>query len=114
MNSNSETRSTDPLDPLATPGLLRFLLGPSASQSLADAGEWFTVQAYLSPRPEDGGRFILLALPCSKDVADAAARVALGTHRATRNSKQCRHSPAGMRPPTPPPLKESFPCQVRS
>lgn len=73
-----------PLDPLATPGLLRFLLGQTASKALDDAGEYFTLQAYQSPRPEDAGRFILLALPVSKDVADAAARVAKGEARAAR------------------------------
>ena len=71
-----------PPDTLATPGLLRFLLGPTASQALADAGEYFTIQAKQSPRPEDCGRFILLALPVSKDTADASARVALGKARA--------------------------------
>lgn len=69
-------------DPLATPGLLRFLLGPTASAMLADAGEFFTIQAKQSPRPEDGGRFILFALPVDKDTADASARVALGKARA--------------------------------
>jgi hypothetical protein len=71
-----------PPQPLDHPGLLRFLLGPSASQALADAGEFFVFQAYRSPKPEDGGRFILLALPVSKEVADSAARVAMGKARA--------------------------------
>jgi hypothetical protein len=76
--------SQPPPDPLATPGLLRFLLGPTASKALADAGEFFTVQAYQSPRPEDAGRFVLLALPVSKGTADASARVALGKARAVK------------------------------
>ena len=73
-----------PPDPLATPGLLRFLLGPTASAMLADAGQYFTIQAYQSPKPEDAGRFILLALPVDKDTADASARVALGKAKAVK------------------------------
>jgi hypothetical protein len=84
MRVNPETRCTDTLDPLAPPGLLRFLLGRSASDMLADAGKYFVLHGYQSPRPEDAGRFVVLALPVDKDVADAAARVAKGTHRAVK------------------------------
>lgn len=71
-------------DPLTTPGLLRFLLGKSASDMLADAGQFFVLQAYRSPQPKHDGRFVVLALPVSKDTCDECARVAKGTHRAIR------------------------------
>jgi hypothetical protein len=71
-------------DPLATPGLLRFLLGKSASDMLAASGNFFLIEAHRSPRPEDDGRFVMLALPITKDAADSAARVAKGTHRAVK------------------------------
>jgi len=67
-------------DPFGTPGLLRILLGATASEALAAAGDTFVLQAYRSALPEHAGRFILLALPVSKDVADACARVVKGTH----------------------------------
>ena len=84
-----------PLDQLATPGLLRFLLGSTASKALAEAGEFFTVQAKQSPRPEDAGRFIMFALPVDKGTADAAASVALGKARAVRIK-----SPKSPKPPS--------------
>lgn len=74
-------------DPLATPGLIRFLLGKTASAMLADAGEFFLIEARQSKQPEHEGRFIAYALPITKDKADAAARVAKGTHRATKIRK---------------------------
>lgn len=75
-----------PKDPLATPGLLRFLLGKTASEALEAAGDFFLIEATRSPIPEHAGRFIAYALPISKAAADAAARVAKGTHRAVRIS----------------------------
>ena len=71
-------------DPLVTPGILRFLLGRAASDMLADAGELFLIEAKRSAQPEHDGRFIAYALPITKDQADAAARVAKGTHRAVK------------------------------
>ncbi|MCP5534255.1 MAG: hypothetical protein H7A48_13885 [Akkermansiaceae bacterium] len=100
---NAEPPTHQGPDPLATPGLVRFLLGKTASDSLAAAGKYFVLEAYQSPRPEDAGRFVLLALPVSKETADAAARVAKGTHRAVKvkGGSSSKKQPSNHRTPTP-------------
>jgi hypothetical protein len=75
--------TTNP-DPLAPAGLVRFLLGKAASDTLAAAGDCFILQACPSPQPEHGGRFVMLALPVPKETADACARVAMGKAKAVR------------------------------
>lgn len=85
-DGGTDNRQAENSDPLATPGLLRILLGKTASDRLATAGEFFLIEATRSPIPEHAGRFIAYALPISKAAADAAARVAKGTHRAVRIS----------------------------
>ena len=79
MNADPPTHQFP--DPLATPGLVRFFLGKTASSMLESAGEFFLIEAKRSPHPEHDGRFVAYALPTTKEKADAAAKVAKGEVR---------------------------------
>ena len=69
-----------------------------------DAGECFAIVGKGS-YPDAPGRMVLCLLPIPKEQADAACRVALGTHRAVRMQARQHGSPDT-------PLKESLPGLV--
>lgn len=73
--------------PLDHPGALKILLGHAASVALAASGPHHLVMVTRADcTAGDGtqGRMVLHCLPVSQELADAAYRVASGTHRAVR------------------------------
>ena len=76
-----------PPHPLDHPGMVKIALSQAASDALAAVGKYHLVMAAPADctAPESlMGRMILLCLQLDKETADAAARVALGTHRAAK------------------------------
>jgi hypothetical protein len=67
----------------SAPASIRILLSEAASKALLAAGECFIIGGK-SSLPEQPGRIVLHLVAIPKEQADAACRVALGTHRATR------------------------------
>jgi hypothetical protein len=83
---------TLPPHPLDHPGVVKILLGPTASATIRATGDHHLVMtrpANHGDPPEAAGRMILVCLPLDLEVLNAAARVALGKARATtiRNPK---------------------------
>ena len=64
---------------------VRIILGETASKALMEAGDCFLIVAKGS-YPESPGRMVIHCQPIPKDQADAACRVAMGTHRAVRRN----------------------------
>jgi hypothetical protein len=80
MHSNSETRHTNPLDPLATPAPapVRILLSEAASRHLSDTGHPCFAVVSFDRSDEHSGRWVIHLLPCSIAEANSAVRVARG------------------------------------
>jgi hypothetical protein len=73
--------------PLDHPGVVKIALGQAASDALAALGDFQIMLASKadSTAPEAAqGRRILHCTPITKELADAAYRVASGTHRAVK------------------------------
>ena len=76
-----------PSHPLDCPGVLKILLGQTASDLIAAHGDqFFAVVTHpdCTAPPEAAGRMILHVMPVSKDAAQAACGVITGTHKATK------------------------------
>ncbi len=76
-----------PPHPLDAAGVVKIALGREATAALAACGPFhlaLIAQADATAPPEIQGELILLCLPLDKATATAAARVAMGTHRAVR------------------------------
>jgi hypothetical protein len=71
-------------DPLALPGVIRILLGPTASRVLSESGEQSSVVVGRGSYPSDPSRWVIYLKPCSLEVANAACSILAETHTATR------------------------------
>ena len=79
-----------PRHPLDHHNVVKIALSQAASEALAAAGRYYLVMAAPADctAPESlRGRMVLLCLPLDKETADAAACVAMGTHRAAKLKK---------------------------
>ena len=83
--------------PLDHPGSIKILLSRAASEALAANGDYHLALVShpdaTSP-PESAGRLILVCVPLTKEAADNAARVALGTMTARPIRKPHKPAPA--------------------
>lgn len=80
----NRTLSAHPLD---QPGVVKIVLGQTASDALHGLGKHVLVVATMAEStspPEAQGRMILHCLPVNKQAADDAYRVASGSHRAAK------------------------------
>ena len=91
-----------PFDPLARPGLVRILLGPTASQVLTATGEKVFALVASETYPGDPSRWVILVVPVPLDVARQAASVALGRMIATKPRKPTQAIRKGTAAPTGP------------
>ena len=76
-----------PAHPLSARGVVKIALGRAASDALKGLGKHvlvFATEADSTAPAEAQGRMVLNCLPIMKDRADAAYRVAVGTHRAMK------------------------------
>ena len=79
-----------PRHPLDQPGVVKIVLGQTASEALHGLGKHVLVVATMADStapPEVQGRMILLCLPTTKQAADDAYRVASGAHRVAKIKK---------------------------
>lgn len=63
---------------------VKILLSEAASAALLAAGDCFMIAGRGSYPEADGKRVVIHCLPVPKTLADAACRVAMGTHRAVK------------------------------
>lgn len=63
---------------------VRLLLGRAASEALTSTGEKAFVLIGKASYPDEPGRWAIHIVPCEIETANAASRVALGTHKATK------------------------------
>jgi hypothetical protein len=84
MARNPETCPTNPLNPPDLPGVVRILLGPTASATLDATGEKVFALVARDVWPNDRSRWVILLKPCPLALARQAEGVVLGTHRAAR------------------------------
>jgi len=66
---------------------VRILLSEASSKVLLEAGECFMIAGRGAYPEADGTRVVLHLVPIPKDQADAACRVAMGTHRAVKRKE---------------------------
>lgn len=89
MHGNHETSPTNPLDPLAHPGVIRIALGPTASAMLTQSGESVFALVSRQTWPADPKRWAIYLLPVSLTIARCAEAVAMG--RATARAIKTQH-----------------------
>ena len=83
-NSDNSGMSLDTGISECSPEHVRILLSEAASNALLEPGECFMIAGRGSVPHADGTRVVLHLVPIPKDQADAACRVAMGTHRAVK------------------------------
>jgi len=88
MEPNLQTCPTVPLDPLATPGVIRILLSKAASDVLTETGERsFIIVAKVmrgTEEPQTMGRWAITLAPIDWQRSRDAAGVLMGTRKASR------------------------------
>ena len=87
MTATDPAAAILPPHPLDVPGIVKIALGRNATAALAACGPFhlaLIAKADATAPPEIQGLMILLCLPLDKATADAAAGVAMGTHRAVK------------------------------
>lgn len=77
-----KTKPSPTQDPLARPGVVRILPGPTASATLTEAGAECFALVGRDTYPGEPSRWVILLCPVPLTVANAASRVLLGTHTA--------------------------------